>query len=929
MNRTQRIRSWMAGAALLALALAVALLPAAAWPSPRAANLIGQRQRTRTAAPLPGATVTATNNDTGLDRVSRHRRATAPSASRRCRSASTPSRSSCPASPRSRSRTCRLNVATDRARSSRRCSASTVEETITVVDEAPLVADRRPSSAPWSARSELENLPLNGRQFANLAVLAPGTTLAYNSDPTKPGQLTVALNGGIGRNVNFIIDGGDNTDDTIGGALQNFNLESGPGVQHPDPAVQGRVRPLHRRRADGRHQDRHQRVRRQRLRLLPRRQPGHRRPRPRSSPASTSSPTSASSTAARSAARSSATGPTSSPPTRRPSATTSYTVDTGGVFPPSTAPSSPLPFEDELVTAKATCDISPKQFLQVRYGYPEERRQVRRQPARRADALGTLDQRVRARSSPATPRRSAARQPQRVPLPVHQLRQPDHAPTPNDPTIYFPSGVHTGQNINTPQTHPPDEVPVQGRLQLHHAPSAATRHDFKVGAQLHPRARRSAATSPPAPPASSPCSRTTRLAGHRHHRLRRLRRRRRRRSTSTAPTSRTTRLLNDRLTLNLGLRYDYWDGFDLDQRSTRSGRRCRTQTRFNEYYLRDFQGGKGGVLENDDDNFGAAPRLHLGHQGRRPAAAARRLRHLLRLPLHQRHHPLPGRRRCSRTTAWSTASTTPTGIRNPDGSFFQPGQPLPPNQLAGADARRRRNEVASPTLATPYSDQVSLGYSWQVNNWLGLNFEAVTDRLPRHPVPLPGQPASTQRRPGDAARFPQFGNFRLWYGDGEANYDGVNLELPGARQRQARAAGLLHLLRGRGQRARRRRRVPPHRRRPPGRPRRRRAATSRSTRSTRCAAPASARSTPTPGTASPWAASTRPVGHQRLRHVPLPLGARRTPSFTPPRDLNGDGFAFDLRRASAASTPSAATPSRSSTSGCPRSSPSATTSASS
>ncbi len=76
------------------------------------------------------------------------------------------------------------------------------------------------------SEEQLENLPLNGRQFANLAILAPGTSLAYNSDPTKPGQLTVALNGGIGRNVNYIIDGGDNTDDTIGGALQNFNLES-------------------------------------------------------------------------------------------------------------------------------------------------------------------------------------------------------------------------------------------------------------------------------------------------------------------------------------------------------------------------------------------------------------------------------------------------------------------------------------------------------------------------------------------------------------------------------------------------------------------------------------------------------------------------------------------------------------------------------
>src|SRR4030095_709053 len=104
-------------------------------------------------------------------------------------------------------------------------SPSTVEETITVTAEAPLV-QTAPAIGTVVSEEQLENLPLNGRQFANLAILAPGTSLAYNSDPTKPGQLTIALNGGIGRNVNFLIDGGDNTDDTIGGALQNFNLES-------------------------------------------------------------------------------------------------------------------------------------------------------------------------------------------------------------------------------------------------------------------------------------------------------------------------------------------------------------------------------------------------------------------------------------------------------------------------------------------------------------------------------------------------------------------------------------------------------------------------------------------------------------------------------------------------------------------------------
>ena len=72
----------------------------------------------------------------------------------------------------------------------------------------------------------IENLPLNGRQFANLAATVPGVGLSFHSDPTKSTQYAPLVNGGAGRNINYQIDGGDNNDDTVGGQLQGFPLEA-------------------------------------------------------------------------------------------------------------------------------------------------------------------------------------------------------------------------------------------------------------------------------------------------------------------------------------------------------------------------------------------------------------------------------------------------------------------------------------------------------------------------------------------------------------------------------------------------------------------------------------------------------------------------------------------------------------------------------
>jgi outer membrane receptor protein involved in Fe transport len=101
-----------------------------------------------------------------------------------------------------------------------------VQENVTVTGETPLIETRASSVGGVVDVSRIENLPLNGRQFANLAVTVPGVGLGFHSDPTKSSQFSPQINGGNGRNVNYQIDGGDNNDDTVGGLLQNFPLEA-------------------------------------------------------------------------------------------------------------------------------------------------------------------------------------------------------------------------------------------------------------------------------------------------------------------------------------------------------------------------------------------------------------------------------------------------------------------------------------------------------------------------------------------------------------------------------------------------------------------------------------------------------------------------------------------------------------------------------
>jgi hypothetical protein len=174
-------------------------------------------------AAVPGATITARNMNTGLSRT------TASSASGTFRLGSLP--------PGTYEITAELQGF---AKQTRRveiqvASTATVDftmtvspqtELVTVVGEAPLVQATTSDVGQVITSRLVENIPLNGRKFQDLSLLVPGTRPSNYYDPTKTEVGGISYGGATGRNVIINVDGGDNNDGVVRGLLQQFSAEA-------------------------------------------------------------------------------------------------------------------------------------------------------------------------------------------------------------------------------------------------------------------------------------------------------------------------------------------------------------------------------------------------------------------------------------------------------------------------------------------------------------------------------------------------------------------------------------------------------------------------------------------------------------------------------------------------------------------------------
>src|SRR6266699_818811 len=99
-------------------------------------------------------------------------------------------------------------------------------EVIEVTSEALLVDSTKTDVSTNITPQQIQELPLIGRDIADLAYLSPGVKSADSYDPTKNRYAILSVNGQGGRNVNVTVNGVDNKDNTVGGPVMQLPAEA-------------------------------------------------------------------------------------------------------------------------------------------------------------------------------------------------------------------------------------------------------------------------------------------------------------------------------------------------------------------------------------------------------------------------------------------------------------------------------------------------------------------------------------------------------------------------------------------------------------------------------------------------------------------------------------------------------------------------------
>jgi outer membrane receptor protein involved in Fe transport len=661
-------------------------------------------------------------------------------------------------------------------------SVANISETVTVTGETPLIETSNSSVGGVVDMARMENLPLNGRQFANAAVTIPGVGLGYHSDPTKSTQFSPQINGGNGRNVNYQIDGGDNNDDTVGGLLQLFPLEA---IQEFN-FVTSRYKAEYGRSNGGvmnivtksgtndlrgswftLFRDDQLNARTESERLAEVEKQDYKRWQYGGSVG----------------------GPILTDRMHyfgafeRTQQDTLQVVDTLGLFPSDDGVYT-TPYRENLMTGKVTANINPANYLAVRYGrntnsqpYGADPRTV---PSGWGDSANTFN---------------SINVNHNLVLGGSKLNEfifqyADFANSISarslDPQISFPNGVSIGQNTNTPQQTQQKKWQFRNDFSWSMSGMGGLGHDFKTGVNFINQPKLfitfntgtgDYAYSLITDDITGPVSLVTLQGGS---------------AEANIPNKQFGAYfqddwrVNDRLTLNLGVRYDVIDGFAIDQsknpnfvliQNAALAGRFEGQRAFREFGLEskedtnNWQGRAGFAwdVKGDGEDLvraGYGRYYDVGYTNANILFAAIN---------------------ATGIGAGQVFSVrNPAGIRRADGQLFTVGDDIGTiahlNEAGGS--LPLNSHIASPRIRQPYSDQFSIGWSHQIGDGTVFDVDYIHSegrdlgwRIPLNQI----NPGSTTRQFADIPFSPA--NITIDISDGKSKFDGVNF---GVRRRMAR-----------------------------------------------------------------------------------------------------------------------------------------------
>ena len=663
-----------------------------------------------------------------------------------------------------------------------------VSESVTVTGESPLVETSSSSVGGVVDVQNIESLPLNGRQFANLALTIPGVGLGFHSDPTKSTQFSPQIAGGNGRNVNYQIDGGDNNDDTVGGLLQLFPLEAIQEFNFQTARYKaeygrsnGGVMNIVTKSGTNQYQG-------SGFLLF------------RDSSMNAQTETEKINDLEKQDYRRYQFGGSFGGPILRDKAhffaaaertqlDTKQAVDTFGLF-PSEDGIFTTPIRENLITAKGTGNLNASQYLAVRYGRNTNSQPYGAGPTAPVNNWGVSENTFNS----INVNHNWVLGGSKLNEFIFQYADFANAISANslDPYQIFPNGVTIGQNPNTPQVTQQRKWQFRDDFSWHAAGMGGLGHDFKSGVNFINEPRLfitfNVGTGDYAYQhldnnVNGPISQVTLQGGA---------------AEANIPTKQFAAYfqddwrLTDRLTLNLGVRYDLNTGFAIDQM-------------LNPNYAMLDAAGKAGLLANltgfedfgkdpKEDYNNIQPRVGMAYDVRGDGRDVVRAGYGRYFDFgYTNSNILFAAINATGIGAGTVFEVNnANGIRNPNGTFFSITDPVSNiaalNEAGGALPMNRH--VASPRLKQPYTDQISLGWSHQIDaaTVLDIDYMHVEGR------DIGWRPRLNAIHPGDTARplallgiNPSPADIAIAISQGKSRHDGINF---GLRRRMNRGVQL-------------------------------------------------------------------------------------------------------------------------------------------